>query len=299
MNFISRTPVPRGWSCDRKYRAVTADGQSYLLRVTPPENAASRALMFRMQQAVAALGVPMCDPIEIRECGDEVETVHRWIEGVDAEDAIPDFPVPRQYEYGLEAGRILRLIHSVPAPTDQPDWETRFNAKIDRKIKLCRECSIQFDGAEEIIRYINSHRYLLKNRPQSFQHGDYHIGNMMLEGDRLTVIDFDRFDFGDPWEEFNRIVWCVKASPPFASGMVDGYFDGEIPTVFWELLALYMGSNQLSSVPWAIPFGEGEIKTMLDLSREMLSWYRNMSITVPLWYCGKKNVTVTTDGGRL
>src|SRR5690606_11191222 len=48
-------------------------------------------------------------------------------------------------------------------------------------------------------------------------------------GQKLTIIDFDRSDFGDPWEEFNRIVWGTQKSPLFASGMVNGYFDGEVP----------------------------------------------------------------------
>ena len=52
---------------------------------------------------------------------------------------------------------------------------------------------------------------MLANRPQSFQHGDYHIGNMMIENNKIVIIDFDRYDFGDPWEEFNRIVWCAQA----------------------------------------------------------------------------------------
>lgn len=52
-----------------------------------------------------------------------------------------------------------------------------------------------------------------ENRPQCFQHGDYHIGNMMIENGKLVVIDFDRYDFGDPWEEFNRIVWCAQRRP--------------------------------------------------------------------------------------
>ena len=30
-------------------------------------------------------------------------------------------------------------------------------------------------------KYIAENRHLLKNRPQSYQHGDYHIGNMMID----------------------------------------------------------------------------------------------------------------------
>jgi len=126
---------------------------------------------------------------------------------------------------------------------------------------------------------------LLSDRPQTYQHGDYHIGNMMIDKcGKLTVIDFDRDDFGDPWEEFNRIVWCAQASPAFASGMVDGYFGGEIPMEFWKLLALYISSNTLSSLPWAISFGEKEIQTMRKQAAEVLQWYDNMRSPVPTWY---------------
>ena len=68
------------------------------------------------------------------------------------------------------------------------------------------------------------------------------------------------------WEEFNRIVWCAQAAPAFASGMVDGYFDGDVPMEFWKLLALYICSNTLSSLPWAIPFGEGEVVAFFYIS---------------------------------
>ena len=128
---------------------------------------------------------------------------------------------------------------------------------------------------------------MLKNRPQTYQHGDYHVGNMMIDSNgQLQIIDFNRDDYGDPWEEFNRIVWCAQASPQFASGMVDGYFDGQVPMLFWQLLAFYIASNTLSSLPWAIPFGEGEIQVMRRQAAEVLEWYDGMRNVVPTWYHG-------------
>lgn len=113
-----------------------------------------------------------------------------------------------QYIYVLEAGRILRKIHSIPAPATQEDWEIRFN----------------------------------------------------------------------------RIVWCAQKAPLFASGIVNGYFDDNVPMEFWRLLALYISSNTLSSVYWAIPFGQDEVNTMLNQAKEVLSWYDNMRNPVPTWY---------------
>ena len=53
---------------------------------------------------------------------------------------------------------------------------------------------------------------------------------------------------------------------------------------FWRLLALYISSNTLSSVYWAIPFGQDEVNTMLNQAKEVLSWYDNMRNPVPTWY---------------
>ena len=285
IDFISKELISKGWSCDQKYRVTAADGTRYLLRITPKEKAASRADCFRMQLSVAALGVPMCQPIECGECAEGFYILQSWIDGRDAEDVIPTLPAAEQYAYGLDAGKILKKIHSVPAPQDWPDWETRFNLKINRKIETYAACPIKFDGDAAILQYLESNRKLLKNRPQSFQHGDYHIGNMMIDKNgALRIIDFDRFDFGDPWEEFNRIVWSAQASPRFASGMVDGYFDQDVPVQFWRLLALYIGSNTLSSLPWAIPFGEKEIRTMLNQTKDILRWYDDMQTVAPKWY---------------
>ena len=50
------------------------------------------------------------------------------------------------------------------------------------------------------------------------------------------------------------------------------------------MLALYISSNTLSSLPWAIPFGEGEIEVMRNQARNILSWYDGMKNTVPTWY---------------
>lgn len=289
--------IPRGWSGDEKYKITAADGTKYLLRITPKETSGSldddslgrreytkQQYMFQIQQSVAALGVPMCRPVACGRCEQGFYDIQTWVEGRDAEEVIPLLSDAEQYACGLEAGRILKVIHSVPAPEEQPDWETRFNAKMDRKIQMYHQCSLKFDGADDLIAYIQANRSLLKGRPQCFQHGDYHIGNMMIEKDKLVIIDFDRYDFGDPWEEFNRIVWCAQCSPLFASGMVNGYFDGDVPMEFWKLLALYISSNMLSSVAWAVSFGEEEIQTMRKQAQDVLNWYDHMKNPVPSWY---------------
>lgn len=284
MDYISKTFIEKGWSGDRKYCVTGEDGTKYLLRVSPAEKSEKRAKEFLLQQKAAALGISMCMPVEFGSCEEGVYILQTWVDGEDGESLIPSLPPAEQYTMGLEAGRILRKLHTVPAPAGQPDWETRYRVKIDRHIRDYQSCPFQFPGDTYLTAYIEENRPLLRGRPQSFQHGDYHIGNMMLEQGRLVIIDFDRCGFGDPWRDFNRIVWCAKAAPAFARGRVDGYFDGEVPYTFWQTLALYIASNALGAVPWAIPYGQDEIDTMLNQARDVLRWYDNMKTPVPTWY---------------
>ena len=283
--IIQRIPIHKGWSGDRKFCAITTGGSRYLLRVSPMERLESKRREFGKMQEVAALGIPMCRPLEFGTCEEGVYSIQSWIDGQEAENALMAMPEDAQYRCGLEAGSILAKIHTVPAPADIPDWESRFNAKIDRKIAMYEACALKLEGGEAFLRYLAENRHLLKGRPQTYQHGDYHVGNMMMDTEgNLTVIDFDRYDFGDPWEEFNRIVWCAQAAPAFASGMVDGYFNGPVPMEFWKLLALYICSNTLSSLPWAVPYGETQIQVMRSQAAEILDWYGGMTHVVPGWY---------------
>ena len=274
MEWMQKEPVNKGWSADKKYCVTAKDGVRYLYRMSDKGQYEQKRLEFEMMERVTALGVPMCRPIEFGVNDEGVYSIQTWIDGPDAEEVIPKLPQDRQLAYGIRAGKILKTIHSIPAPPSQEDWEARFNRKMDRKIRMYRECPLRYENGEAFIRFIQANRHLLANRPQTYQHGDYHIGNMMLDRQgTLHIIDFNRSDYGDPWEEFNRIVWCAQASTAFASGMVNGYFDGSVPMEFWRLLALYISSNTLSSLPWAIPFGQREIETMTNQAMEIRDWF--------------------------
>ena len=283
--IVEKTLIEKGWSNDKKYCVTDEKGKKYLLRISPMEELESKKAEFKNMKQVYKLGIPMCEPIEFGTCEEGVYSLQGWIEGQDAEEVIPTLSDKQVYAYGLKAGEILKKIHSIPAPENVEDWEIFFNRKIDRKIEMYNKCQLKYENGEAFINHIEANRHLLKNRPQTYQHGDYHIGNLMIDNKgNLVVIDFNRNDYGDPWEEFNRIVWCAQVSPLFATGMVDGYFDGNVPMDFWNLLALYISNNTLSSLPWAVPFGQREIDVMVNQANDILEWYDGMRNPIPNWY---------------
>lgn len=283
--FIKRELINKGWSGDKKYCIFDTQENKFFLRISPYEQYERKKTEYEFMRQAAELHVPMCTPLEFGICEEGVFSIQIWIDGVAAEEYVRNLTSEKQYSYGLKAGKILKEIHKIPAPKGLEDWEVFFNRKADHKIKIYEECPVKYENGQVFIEYINTHRHLLGGRPRTYQHGDYHIGNMMIGNDKqLYIIDFDRYDFGDPWEEFNRIVWSAQAAPLFAAGMVNGYFDNHVPMKFWKLLALYISSNVLSSLPWAVPFGKKQVQIMITQANDILNWYEHMKNPVPTWY---------------
>jgi aminoglycoside phosphotransferase (APT) family kinase protein len=280
-------PITKGWSSDKKYYIETVTGEKLLLRTADHSEYEMKKNEIEMMKRLAGRGLPISQPIDFGMCdsGNSVYTLYTWCDGEDAEIVLSKLTDTEQYELGLTSGRVLKEIHSIPAPVDQEDWERKFNRKADSKIKQYNDCDIKIENGDRIIAFIEANRHLLRDRPQSFHHGDYHVGNMVISPERkLSIIDFNRHDFGDPWEEFNRIVWSASVSPHFATGQLNGYFNGRPPEEFFKLMAFYISSNMLSSVPWAVSFGEEEVGVMMDQAKEVMRWFEGMDNPVPTWY---------------
>lgn len=285
-NIIKQEPITKGWSTDKKYKVTLDSNKNLLLRASSRSTYEKKLEDYKMMEKIYDLGINISRGVGLEYLDDEVFFFQKWIDGEDLNDIIDNYDSKKKYILGYEAGNILSDIHCIPIDDIYNyNWADKYNKKIDIKIKNYKESSRKYEKGQLFIDYINENRDLLNNRPISFHHGDYHIGNMMIDdkGD-LTIIDFDRSGYGDPWEEFNRIVWCVQESYEFASGMVNGYFNGKVPLEFWKLLKLYIATNSLSSIYWAIQFGEDQVQIMREQADEILEWYDDMKKDIPTWY---------------
>ncbi len=86
----------------------------------------------------------MCQPVEFGISDEGVYSIYSWIDGDSAEKIIPLLCEREQYDYGLKSGRILSRIHSITADDSREDWATRFNRKIDTKIRNYGECPVKY-----------------------------------------------------------------------------------------------------------------------------------------------------------
>ncbi|WP_340004036.1 phosphotransferase family protein [Paenibacillus sp. FSL K6-0276] len=284
-------PVHKGWSKDKKYYIKTIGGRELLLRTADISLYDQKKREYEGILQLEHKDILMSRPLQFGVCngGQTVYSLLTWIEGEDAEKIIPSLSTEEQYQLGVTAGQFLRSMHQIPAGDDQAPWADYYNRKIDKYITNYKTCGIVLKGADKVIQFVEANRYLLDGRPQSFQHGDYHVGNMIVKkSGELGIIDFNRFDYGDPWEEFNRITFCAMMSAEFASGRIHGYFNNGVPDLFFRMMALYIASNQLSSIHWAISFGEEEVANMLSRAENVLEWYDDFQTYIPKWYLASR-----------
>lgn len=282
-HFVKLESFKKGWSDDQKYIVTTRDDK-YLLRLSSIDRIKDIQLQINLVEQCMELGLPVQQLVSHGEYHNHYYLLYKWIEGHEAKEILPTLTFEEQYELGLEAGRILKAIHTIPG-ANQFGWRDFFLKKIERKKSMYLNCEYKYDNDQCLFNVIEKYENRIIDIPVVYHHGDYHVGNMVIdEKGKLWIIDFDRCSIGEPFEEFNRISWCVNTSEAFSRGRVDGYFDGEVPIEFWEVLSVYIATNILSSLPWAVPFGDKEIQVMNEEFEVQRKYYEDFNIVIPKWY---------------
>ncbi|MBY5022979.1 aminoglycoside phosphotransferase family protein [Streptococcus suis] len=285
VRIVSRQPLTKGWSTDQKYKVQLEDGRLGLLRIAERPAYEAKQLEFQLVENLFGLGLPVAKPIAFWTDEKSVHSLYEWMEGQDMNEVASSLSDSVLYELGCQSGQFLRTLHALPIDQSLRDWNNYYQAKIDSKLEAYRTCSHSYPNGQAMIDFVQANRHLLAGRPIAYHHGDFHTGNFLLGADgKLKILDFDRYDIGDPWEEFNRLIFTADLSPTFARGQVDAYFDGAIPEEFWRLLALYLTVNSLGALSWAEQVDPLQIPLMKEQADAVWTWYQGYSRLQPLWY---------------
>ena len=281
--------ISKGYSEEIKYK-VKAD-KKYFLKVSPLSFTKKKELELKF---ISSLEKEVRFPklIEVRYESNSIYSLYEWIDGIDFREYVTYLTDKELYQYGIQAGLFLKKIHSISIEEESINWYEFYLQKSMRKIESFRKTNINFPEIETYIDYIQTHQYLLHDRPISLCHGDFHVGNMMvdLETKELVIIDFGSIEIGDPMEEFNRMIWNVQLSKEFAIGLINGYFNGKnIPDDFWKLMAYYMACDVVGSIPWAVNYGNDQLTTMLERAKIVLDWFDNFERVIPKFYKKSKS----------
>ena len=110
-----------------------------------------------------------------------------------------------------------------------------------------------------------------------------------MNGGKIGVIDFEKNKISDPYDDLKPFMWNVFVSEYFQTGLINGYFDNNIPEDFFPILAVYAVENMVSFLPWAATIGGDNLETGYKIISSTMEWYDNMTLTIPKWYKGILN----------
>ena len=283
-------PVDKGWSSDRKFRVETGTGERLLLRLSDAAQREAKRKEFEIISKYATLGFDMSMPVDFGTCTAGVYMLLTWVEGRDLEDVLPGLSEAEQYRLGRAAGEILRRLHALPVEAVDMPTETKRRRKLKQLARYAAS-GVRTEDDGPVIDFVRDHIDRIWQRPPVYQHGDFHPGNLIHRPDgAIGVIDFNRWEVGDPYEEFYKLQsFGREISVPYCVGQIDAYFGDAVPTDFWETLAVYVAHASLYSIVWAEPFGAADVAGMTRRCRLAMEDYEGFERSMPKWYEAWKN----------
>ncbi|WP_289139796.1 aminoglycoside phosphotransferase family protein [uncultured Brevibacillus sp.] len=281
--------ILKGFSTDEKYRVYLSNGENRLLRIFKLDQWAQKKAEYDIIKTIQTLGVKASSPIELgmipgRDIG---YMVLSYLDGEDARDVLPELSVEEQQQIGYLAGCDLASMHQLSAPTSVSSWYERCIQKHRNYVRAYQESSLEITHADKINVFIEDHLTYLKNRPNRFLHDDFHVGNLIVhERQYAGVIDFNRYDWGDPIHEFTKLAFFSREiSVPFCNGQIMGYFHNEEPPdSFWILYSVYTAMTIFSSVVWTGRVVPSLLDDMNQRVNKVIEEHQAFECTIPVWF---------------
>ncbi|WP_339166041.1 aminoglycoside phosphotransferase family protein [Brevibacillus sp. FSL L8-0520] len=281
--------IAEGFSPDQKYVVSYDDGTKLLLRTADLKQYERKYAEYGIMEAIQMYGAKSPQPIDIGrlEQSELCYYLLSYIDGEDARGAIPDCTPEKQYRIGWDAGQDLAKLHQHPAPHSISSWYERATRKHHNYVEAYKTCGVKMENDARIIRFIDEHQKLLKARPNKFQHDDFHVGNMIVHEKRYAgVIDFNRFDWGDPIHDFYKLaLFSKECSIPFSVGQIEGYFYVRgIPADFWTLYAVYAAMSIFSAIVWTVRVTPEKVDEMVERLHSLCEDHRYFETCKPDWF---------------
>ncbi|OAA83814.1 aminoglycoside phosphotransferase family protein [Clostridium ljungdahlii] len=291
-NWVKVKKIDYGWSCDEKYYIEDDKSKKYLLRVCTRDSYKQKQKEVEVIKKFNNLDFEMSRVIDFgyfNECRN-VYMLLSWVEGSSLEEKVDSLPEVEQYELGVQAGRILKAIHSIPVDREDIALVNKIPKKL-LQLQRYENSSLRIPNDEIAIDFIKNNIHMMCRLYPVYEHGDFHMGNLIYTPDRnIGVIDFNRWECGDRYEEFYKVQsFDIENSIAFSVGQIQGYFKGDPPIDFWKTQAVYVAHSSLYSIKWAEKFGQEQVYEMKKRCFQAFRDYDDFNLTIPKWYSQNKD----------
>ncbi len=296
--YTDVSPITGGFSFEQKYLLTGGDATPYLVRIihTPHQNDLLKKqeefrILSRLRQYSKL--VPRTIAFGTTDDRSLCFMILTYCPGNDAEGILASLSDEEQFLLGVEAGRELKRLHGMPAPAMLPEWSCTISAKFKRKCCAFIDKGLDLPDMDlpKITAFVEKNLPGIRSTRQTFLHDDYHPGNLIIQNKKLSgIIDFNRYDWGDPIHDFVKLGYFSRAiSIPFSAGQVDGYHGGSPRPEFWQRYSLYCAMTIVADVLWSALYEEkggvsGEMNRALQRDCRVIADHEQFTSAVPGWY---------------
>ncbi len=288
-HFEKSERINAGWSSDEKYCVVNKEQELLLLRLSESEDFEDKKREFERIKQFNQLPNKMSRAIDFGQVPgtSKIYMLLSYIEGADLQKILPFLDKKEQYKLGIESGEILNKFHQISIDVDESEVLRKLHAKKMYQMERFLISSYNnLPGIKVLETYVRKNSFRILNQPVVLQHGDFHPNNLIYTHDKqIGVIDFNRSDIGDPYEEFYKLqMFGKESSTLFIKGLIMGYFEGDIPNEFWIMQKLYVFHTSLFSIIWAEDYFKKDVEKMIGRLYQNLEDYEGGRLLVPKWW---------------
>lgn len=279
--------ITEGCSGDEKYK-LRKDGKYFLLRISDKAKTSEKRKEYEQLAGYMRTDIHTHKPILFGTNADIVYSIVSWVDGIPIMDIIKKDTSKNYYELGKKVGRELRKLHSCYTDIPKADWQDIVEERALRFLGNYHQRKIVFEGSKDAEQYILENICLMRDRPQTVLHGDFHWNNCVAdEAGNVGIIDFSGGTTGDPWYEFGGLLWALEYSDSFANGQIDGYFD-TIPGDFWKIYKFYVALYAFEHLAYSNGTPEDIRNHISNASRMIHIFGKSFELDLPFFWLQRR-----------
>jgi|LSQX01.2.fsa_nt_gb aminoglycoside phosphotransferase (APT) family kinase protein len=233
--------------------------------------------------------VPVPKPVDFGLCAQQQSVYLRtvWIDGESASAFLARVHAIDQYVLGYETALWLKVMHCCAAPVVNESWSILLAQETETLLRFCSSQKQCPDMILKLVGFVEKNKDGLVRKECCLLHGDLRPDNLLITSDQhILFVDFTKYCFGDPLYDL-ATAFCEisRISQPFATGLIDAYFNNDVTTRSFRDIALYGAIRFLRAYALSC---ESDLSPSRRQScqgiQSFLDTYSNLRTVVPVWY---------------
>ncbi|MBR4026591.1 MAG: phosphotransferase [Lachnospiraceae bacterium] len=209
--------------------------------------------------------------------------IYNWIEGTNLKEILKTCCDDECIYYGNRCGKLMRKIHF--SLTELNGLQYCIVSRLKKYYKRIDMLGFKFEYEFDYRKYLeNNLDILVRDINPCFIHLDFKPKNLMINKNKIYVVDIDSSMLGDPWLDFYDKAFSLYPSKElFNAALIKSYFDGDVPELFWRYFRVLSVFALIQNTAWILP--KKDYTYIKNLESYLWNAYDGFKELIHRWYC--------------